>query len=130
MTANEQKLMENIFGKDWKTSPIPKKTGIALIAQERSEQIEKHGRTHTHDIVENNMHELSCAASALCLISPQLTDMPEKWDANWCLKMIQKPYKERLIIAGALIAAELDRVIYNESDTIEVDEQFGKEINK
>ena len=41
------------------------KTGIELIAQERAEQIEKHGRTIELDVKQNNHHQLSDAASAL-----------------------------------------------------------------
>ena len=36
--------------------------------------------------------------------------MPSDWDDTISLKMCSKSYKERLIIAGALIAAELDRL--------------------
>lgn len=35
---------------------------------------------------------------------------PENWDKAIFDKMISKPWKQRLIIAGALIAAEIDRI--------------------
>lgn len=96
-------------------SKMEKKTGIELIAKEREEQINKHGRTIESDVEINKGWQLSTVASVLVNQSfrsnrQRLTLMPENWDDLICLKMIQKPYKERLIIAGALIAAELDRL--------------------
>jgi hypothetical protein len=95
------------------------KTGIELIAQERQEQIEKHGRTIDRDIAENDKNQLSSGASILALNYPFIclevydveeSHCPPDWDQElWC-KMVNKPYKERLIIAGALIAAEIDRL--------------------
>ncbi len=35
---------------------------------------------------------------------------PEGWNKELHNKMMNKPYKDRLIIAGALIAAEIDRI--------------------
>jgi len=94
------------------------KTGIELITEERQEQIEKHGRTIETDVIENTSEELSFGAALLCCPDP--TEMgfdpasgqgrPEKWDRDIWIKMISKPYKDRLIIAGALIAAEIDRL--------------------
>jgi len=83
-------------------------TGIELITRERKEQIEKHGRTIEDDVAYNNQNELIMGAMAL------LTDdgmrMPAIWDMVVVQKMCAKPYKERLIVAGALIAAEIDRI--------------------
>lgn len=90
------------------------KTGIELIVIERQEQVEKHGRTLAKDR-ENKKNQLSFAAQMLSHPKGDIID----WDCNMNLpgwdkeiwnKMIKKPYKERLIIAGALIAAEIDRV--------------------
>lgn len=89
------------------------KTGIELIAKERKEQIEKHGRTIESDIDYNTVYQLSSAACSL-LAYPNINKMrlspPSGWDENIWDKMCSKPYKERLIIAGALIAAEIDRL--------------------
>lgn len=100
---------------------MTKKTGIELIAEERREQIEKHG--YTADFVKSNpeyyeRNQMSYAASILCASEwgcldeddisedfPPLNWPEDEWD-----KMVRKPYNERLIIAGALIAAELDRI--------------------
>lgn len=89
------------------------KTGIELIAQERQEQIEKHGITVKNDIEINQNKELARVASALAYpyhYVDNFDDYPEYWDKQAVAKMVQKPYKERLIIAGALIAAEIDRL--------------------
>lgn len=94
-----------------------KKTGIDLIAQERKEQIEKHGYSIELDSLENEHYQLSEAAGILtCLDTNDLlvdnSDdcCPVKWNEIIWKKMFNKSYKERLIIAGALIAAEIDRL--------------------
>lgn len=90
------------------------KKGIELIAQERAEQIEKHGRTIEKDVELNDDCQLSFAASVLASFNIEDYDArheaPNGWDLNIWQKMHDKPYKERLIIAGALIAAEIDRL--------------------
>jgi len=92
------------------------KTGIELIAEERKEQIEKHGRTLKTDI-KNKKHQLSFAAQMLAHPMGSSIEWDcdvniPKWDKSIWYKMIKKPYKERLVIAGALIAAEIDRLNY------------------
>lgn len=101
------------------------KTGIELIAEERQEQIEKHGRTVDGDVAQNEFGQLSFAVVALCseydVTGRARADeegriahfekwRPMGWDSEIWMKMIRKPYKDRLIIAGALIAAEIDRL--------------------
>ena len=96
------------------------KTGAELIAEERQEQIEKHNRTIKHDVEENDSYQLSKAASVICLHEDdfncaELEDFiydfkPDKWKSDLWEKILKKSYKERLIIAGALIAAEIDRL--------------------
>ena len=92
------------------------KTGIELIADEREEQIKKHGKTEDHDIEENYDRQLSQAASNLCNFNMYNQHIegscPHGWDDNLWHKICTKSYKERLIIAGALIAAEIDRLKY------------------
>ena len=89
-------------------------TGIELIAKERQEQIDKHGRTIEIDVLENWDFQLSTAACALCYEAIEEIDMrndpPTNWDLELWQAMHDKPYNERLVIAGALIAAEIDRV--------------------
>ena len=93
-------------------------TGIELITQERQEQIEKHGRTIEKDILQNGSYQLSIAASKVLAFpagDPSYQLPPLGWDVDIYRKMINKSYKERLIIAGALIAAELDRLTFKEA---------------
>jgi hypothetical protein len=94
-----------------------KKTGIELIADERREQIEKHG--YDAQWYKNNPEyyeakELSFVAEmALAIEHEEGIDpnvYPESWPTEDIDKIFRKPYKERLIIAGALIAAEIDRL--------------------
>lgn len=84
------------------------KTGIELIAEERQEQIEKHGRTITKDVAYNNRGQL--ADGAIAMINKDSSEFPKEWDRKVTQKMVAKGYKHRLIIAGALIAAEIDRI--------------------
>ena len=88
-----------------------KMTGIELIAQERQEQREKHGRTIAHDVLFNRQSQLVEAASTLIQVSDGCQYFaPAGWDVGIFKKMMSKAYKERLVIAGALLAAEIDRI--------------------
>jgi hypothetical protein len=91
--------------------------GIELIAQERKEQIEKHGRSVALDVEHNKFDQLSEAAALLCTSSCHVgydsdrdNIVPHRWDEDVFAKMMVNTYKKRLIIAGALIAAEIDRL--------------------
>ena len=94
------------------------KSGIDLIAKERHEQINKHGYTPLKDMAHNSNEQLAMAAGWLCYNEQGCADMeevsedhcPDGWNQELWIKMCNKPYKERLIIAGALIAAEIDRI--------------------
>lgn len=91
------------------------KTGIELIAQERKEQLEKHGRTVERDVDENALQQLPVAAMLLIEGGIKIEMMcPSEWDDEIWLKMARKSYKDRLIIAGALLAAEIDRLQFEE----------------
>ncbi len=86
-------------------------TGIELIAKERQEQIEKHGRTIIKDVAENSrptgyykMLPLLVAATN-CLGTVSGLPWPDYWDKAVCEKIELKSRKDQLIIAGALIAA-------------------------
>jgi len=99
------------------------KSGIELIADERQEQIRKHGRTVDMDVELNGNEQLSEAACILVRSDADLegdvfryNSPPQGWDLEVWQKMYNKPYKERLIIAGALIAAEIDRLNYVETE--------------
>lgn len=100
------------------------KSGAELIAEERDNQIEEHGYSVAHDAEYNDYYELAIVAQ--CLIMPpnqdvtlseelnMLNALAENWDSEVLRKMLQKSYKDRLIIAGALLAAEIDRLQYLE----------------
>lgn len=97
------------------------KTGIEMIAKERYEQITKHNRTVKHDSEENDFHQLKAAAIMLLGGYPsqdEYNSAPFKWDDAVFTKMMSKPKKEKLAIAGALIAAEIDRLNYDENTDI------------
>jgi hypothetical protein len=94
------------------------KNGVALIAKERLKQIEKYGFTVQH--YENNpelYHKKQLQQCAVSLLVHELPSygeadkhIPEGWNQDWFIKMTKKPLLERLIIAGALIASEIDRI--------------------
>lgn len=86
-------------------------TGIELIAKERHEQIEKHGHTTEKDVGNNNNEQLIQAVFGL--IHHKYGEMPDEWDFEVVQKMMLKSLKDRLIIAGALIAAEIDRINFD-----------------
>lgn len=104
------------------------KTGIELIAQERKEQIEKHERTIKNDILKNGAGQLLSAAihilgrSSVFDFDGTEDFVPVDWQSDIYNKMNEKGYKQRLIIAGALIAAEIDRISPAPIETIIVDE--------
>lgn len=89
------------------------KTGIELIAEERQEQIEKHGFQNDEDY---NLEELKEAA--IYTLTLDRDKYPASWEFWFHDKLKAKEnrmaemdfYRERLKIAGALIAAELDRI--------------------
>lgn len=83
------------------------KTGIELIAEERQEQITKHGYSADRD--DNYMNaELQVAAEA-CIIADD-GDFPANWDLVLVQKMCDKDDIQRFITAGALYLAEKDRI--------------------
>jgi hypothetical protein len=91
------------------------RTGIELIAEERQEQIKKHGFTIEYDknlYSDENSHRVhsDLAYAALHSLWPNGTFYPSGWNEWFKDKISKKTYKERLIIAGALIAAEIDRL--------------------
>ncbi len=94
------------------------KTGIELIAEERQHQIQK-GYDLAHD-KEHNGRELSMVASTIISpdqeSAPWIGSFPADWEEDAAWKLVNKPYKERLIIAGALIAAELDRLLATKTE--------------
>ncbi len=90
------------------------KNGIQQIAEERLKQFEK-GRRVINDIEENDEGQLPYAAA--CLLNEDeyfrnaaKATPPFEWDLAVWVKLMDKPYADRVRIAGTLIAAELDRL--------------------
>jgi len=75
------------------------KSGAELIAEERKKQIEKHGRDAEHDQQYVN-EELAEVAARLAMGFA---------DDTWRLFERHPKRIDQLVIAGALIAAEIDR---------------------
>lgn len=91
-------------------------TGIELIAKERQEQLEKHGISIENDATYNKAYQLTEGAAILATemfptSRKRFAAMPSDWGDQQCLKMCNKPRFQRLVIAGALIAAELDKIL-------------------
>lgn len=95
-------------------------SGVELIAAERKRQIEEEGWTAEHDDAEHAIGDLArsgvCYASLMMYESPERTMKPPAlwpWaDRYW------KPSPNQLrnlAKAGALIAAEMDRLIRQEA---------------
>jgi hypothetical protein len=85
------------------------KTGIELIAQERQEQLEKHGWTSKHDSAHENEELISAAIYALDPCMENFKYLDVEW-AHFVSKIDDKNRVDQLKIAGALIAAEIDRL--------------------
>jgi hypothetical protein len=93
-----------------------KKTGIQLIEQERDEQLIKHKRSVKDDYHYNSDNQLQLAAQVMLIKDPHMyfNNPPKNWDRGIWNKMLDKPYVERLAIAGALAAAIIDVIQYQE----------------
>ena len=92
--------------------------GVKLIATERQKQIDKHGFTAKYHISHPEYYEThQLTIAAFTLLNEGIEYYPENkiyhpanWDRDWFIKLCRKSNIERLTIAGALIAAELDRL--------------------
>lgn len=85
------------------------KTGIELITEERQEQIKKHGFNSDHDRQFINGELLEAAMYAITesdeYSQPGLFD-----DFEMNIELHRHDDLRNLIVAGALIAAEIDRI--------------------
>jgi len=86
---------------------VKKKTGVEEITEERGEQINKHG-FDINDDVDYGKGELIRAA--LYAINPDVFEWPYEWDDTFKKKIARKNKIQRLRVAGALIASEIDRL--------------------
>lgn len=82
--------------------------GVKAISAERKRQIEEEGWTPEHDDQSRN-GEMLAAAICYMVALTRADPVPElwPWDARWWKP---KSRRENLIRAGALVAAELDRL--------------------
>ena len=86
---------------------IYRSTGVAAIAIERSEQVNKHGHDAAHDD-QFTAGELEDAAKAL--LNEDYEQWPKGWPTHEFLRMSEKGTRERLAVIGAFLAAEIDRI--------------------
>ncbi len=95
------------------------KTGIQLISDERARQIEVEGWTPEHDD-EHDLHEMAIAAAIYAVPGsdqgPPINCLQRKtiihfwpWNIKW-YKPVPTDRVRELVKAGALIAAEIDRI--------------------
>lgn len=82
------------------------KSGIELIAQERQEQVEKHGYTKERDALYTNGELLR--AADFCT-NPREGVWPLNWSTMPKYRIIEKSKVGQLICAGAFYMAEQDR---------------------
>jgi hypothetical protein len=103
------------------------KTGAALIVEERREQVKKHGYLISVDVRHNGHGQLLSAAERL--IRPVVDPKPPyDWSQSIWDNIASKGYKDRLVIAGALIAAEIDRQTAIENRELKTDDLEGPDL--
>lgn len=97
--------------------------GAAAVVRERAKQLDK-GYTPQSDFENNAPGTLILAAQKLLSfdIHTRIDGKPNDWDEQIWLRQCIKPERDRLEVAGAWIASELDRYYFaEENDTEEVD---------
>ena len=90
-------------------------TGADLILAERKRQISKHKFDVKHDLKVNKGGQIEKAV--IKLIDGNAAGRkvaPHRWSPEGWVKMFKKPLKEKLIVAGALIAARIDMILAEE----------------
>lgn len=96
--------------------------GLRLFTDERVKHFNE-GRTLDKDIEQNNNHQLVNIARFLLLqVNPSTTfqemtlstlcQLCPNWDKEVLSSYVKSDYKTRLVIAGALLSAELDRIVF------------------
>jgi len=92
-----------------------KLTGADLILSERNSQIKKHKFNVEHDLKVNKRGQIEQAVGKLIgKTTAGRTSPPYMWSKEGWVKILKKPLKAKLIIAGALIAARIDMIIAEE----------------
>lgn len=108
------RLIWDIINLVRKLDEPPQKTGVQLIAEERQEQIEKHGYYISTDAQFHREGELIKAA--LFAINPWQFEWPFHWNKQGRDKVLGKSKIDRLKVAGAFIAAEIDIEQYRQNE--------------
>lgn len=91
------------------------KSGIEQIQAERQKQIDKYGFTGEHHANHPEWYDKGqLIEAARTLTMPKILSVfvPINWDIEWFSNLCNRPYNERIVIAGALLAAEIDRLNY------------------
>lgn len=101
--------------------------GIDQISSERLKQIDKHGYTGKNQAEHPEFYsegQLLQASRELSYTNAPLSlRVPKNWDMEWFMRLAKKPFEDRIRIAGALLAAELDRLKYLMDNKTESDER-------
>ena len=92
--------------------------GVKDILGERRKQIDKYQYTAEYQAEHPQYyadHQLQYAAHTLLNVDimgyTRIVE-PLNWDRAWFVRLCEKPQKDRIRIAAALLAAELDRLQY------------------
>lgn len=99
--------------------------GVLLIAEERLRQVKAEGFDPRHDDNYNHDELLRAAVGYITHDRPSMPPMPDSfwpWHLDWWKP---KDHKANLIRAGALIAAELDRLARAEAEATGKPVEFG-----
>lgn len=83
--------------------------GIELIAKEREEQQTKHGFTNQFQLRNPEYYENDQLVKA-CIFALTGEGWPDNWDSYHKKKIEDKSKIGKLTVAGAFIAAEIDRL--------------------
>lgn len=97
---------------EWNGIKLKPMTGIEKIAQERREQKVTHGKTILGDYQQYPDFELATLAEAI--IADDIGKVPDCFSTEAINKIWTKSYEQKLVIAGALLAAEIDRLNFKE----------------
>ena len=90
-----------------------KYTGCEAIELSRSIRISMQKQDLEFDLKNNSDFQLLDAAKKLLFKDSEylpFSESPEGWSDDYFQELNDKPYLDRLILAGAFIAAEIDRV--------------------
>lgn len=109
--ADLLKKVDN-FLEEVKKKKEKKMTGIEKISLERLDQKVKHNHTIKSDYQQYPDFQLVSLVEAI--LSCNIDKAPDCFPDHMVNQILRKNYEQRLIIAGALIAAEIDRLNFEE----------------